>query len=201
MSRWSAKHVLFFVLALMTLFVVYRDERFFFNHQSDTWKFFYPVRWKLFVHALGGATALVLGALQFSTKLRQSHPAVHRTLGRFYIGGVLVAAPLAVYLSFTHGLRTLSVETAVQATLWALTTLTALRAALNRSFEIHQQWMMRSYAVTLIFVVSRILYVVPILEPTRDIDAERILWILNICALLVPQMIINRRQLFTRTGR
>jgi len=184
----------------MTLFVVYRNERFFFNHQSDTWKFFYPVRWKLFVHALGGATALVLGALQFSTKLRQSHPAVIE-LSDVFIGGVLVAAPLAVYLSFTHGLRTLSVETAVQATLWALTTLTALRAALNRSFEIHQQWMMRSYAVTLIFVVSRILYVVPILEPTRDIDAERILWILNICALLVPQMIINRRQLFTRTGR
>jgi Predicted membrane protein (DUF2306) len=200
MSRWSAKHVLFFVLALMTLFVVYRNERFFFNHQSDTWKFFYPVRWKLFVHALGGATALVLGALQFSTKLRQSHPAVIE-LSDVFIGGVLVAAPLAVYLSFTHGLRTLSVETAVQATLWALTTLTALRAALNRSFETHQQWMMRSYAVTLIFVVSRILYVVPILEPTRDIDAERILWILNICALLVPQMIINRRQLFTRTGR
>jgi len=172
----------------------------FFNHQSDTWKFFYPVRWKLFVHALGGATALVLGALQFSTKLRQSHPAVIE-LSDVFIGGVLVAAPLAVYLSFTHGLRTLSVETAVQATLWALTTLTALRAALNRSFETHQQWMMRSYAVTLIFVVSRILYVVPILEPTRDIDAERILWILNICALLVPQMIINRRQLFTRTGR
>ena len=194
-TRVSDKHAMFFVLGVMTLFILYHDERFLIDHKSNTWKFFYPVRWKLFVHGLGGAIALVLGALQFSTRLRRRHPALHRVLGRFYIGGVLVAAPMAAYLSFTHGLRTLFVETTVQASLWGLTALMALLAARNRSFEVHRQWMMRSYAVTLIFVVSRILLQLPILSQISDTSAERILWILNICALLGPQLIINWRSL------
>ena len=55
---------------------------------------------------------------------------------------------------------------------------------------------MRSYAVTLIFVGSRILLAIPSVAPTSDLGAERMLWILNICALLVPQLVINRRQFF-----
>lgn len=201
-KRWfSAKHAMFFVLGIMTLLVLYHDERFVLDHKSNSWKFFYPVRWKLFVHGLGGATALVLGALQFSTRLRQRRPALHRLLGRFYIEGVLIAAPAAVYLSFTHGLRTLSVETAAQSSLWGLTTLIALLAARNRSFEVHKQWVMRSYAVTLIFVVSRILLAVPVLSRISDAGAERLLWILTICALLLPQLLINWRQLFARPVR
>jgi hypothetical protein len=53
---------------------------------------------------IGGATALTLGAMQFSSRLRQHYPALRRLLGRFYIGGVLVAAPAGVYLAFTHAL-------------------------------------------------------------------------------------------------
>src|SRR5579872_4781562 len=101
-NRLSAKHALFFGLGLMTLFVLYHNERFFIDHRSDTWKFFSPVFGKLMVHALGGATALVLGALQFSTRLRQDRPAFHRWCGRCYLAAVLLAAPMAVYLSFTH---------------------------------------------------------------------------------------------------
>jgi hypothetical protein len=61
--RLSAKRALFFALGLMTLFVLYRDEQFFLDHRSNTWKFFSPLLVKLMVHALGGATALVLGVL------------------------------------------------------------------------------------------------------------------------------------------
>lgn len=196
--RFSAKHVLFLVLGLAFLFILYHDERFIFDHQSGTWRFFYPVRWKLFAHAMGGATALVLGALQFSTRLRQSRPALHRLIGRFYIAGVLVAAPVAIYLAFTHALPIMSVETAAQASLWGLTTLLALLAARNRNFEVHRQWMMRSYAITLIFVVSRVVLAIPIVAPVSDAGAERLDWILVICALFVPQLVINWRQLFAR---
>jgi hypothetical protein len=197
-SRLRAKHVLFIVLAVMTLFVLYHNERFLILHESSTWKFFRPVRMKLFFHATGGAIALMVGALQFSTRLRQRRPALHRLLGRSYLAGVLVAAPIAVYLAFTHGLRTMATETAVQASLWVLTTLVAILAARNRSFEVHQQWMMRSYAVTLIFVVSRIILAIRVLAPTTDLGAERLSWILVIFALLIPQLIINSRQLFVR---
>jgi hypothetical protein len=197
-SRLRAKHVLFIILGVMTLFVLYHDERFFILHESSTWKFFRPVQIKLFFHATGGAIALMVGALQFSTRLRQRRPALHRLLGRSYLAGVLVAAPVAVYLSFTHGLRTMATETAVQASLWVLTTLMAILAARNRSFEVHKQWMMRSYAVTLIFVVSRIILAIRVLAPTTDVGAEHLAWILVIFALLIAQLIINWRQLFVR---
>src|SRR5579863_2418977 len=172
--RFSAKHALFLVVGLMALFILYHDERFIFDHQSGTWKFFYPVRWKLFAHALGVTTALTLGAAQFSTRLRQRRPGVHRLIGYFYIGGVLLAAPVAIYLAFTHALPIMSVETAAQASLWCLTTLMALLAARNRHFEVHKEWMMRSYAITSIFVVSRIILAVPIVAPTSDMGAEHL---------------------------
>lgn len=193
--RIRPKHALFIVLGLMTLFVLHHDERFFFHHESNTWKFFYPVRWKIFLHGIGGATALTLGAMQFSTRLRQHYPALHRLLGRFYFGGVMVAAAVAVYLAFTHALAIMATETTVQGSLWTLTTSMAVCAARNKNFEVHKQWMMRSYAITLIFVVGRIILALP-LAPTTDKGAERLAWILIVCALIVPQLIINWRQLF-----
>jgi uncharacterized membrane protein len=199
-NRLSAKHALFFGLGLMTLFVLYHNERFFIDHRSDTWKFFSPVFGKLMVHALGGATALVLGALQFSTRLRQDRPAVHRWCGRCYLAAVLLAAPMAVYLSFTHGIRTMATETTVQSLLWVLTSLMALRAARKRNFEVHRQWVMRSYAVTLIFVVNRVILALPF-APTTDVGAERLTWTLVVGAMFVPQLIINWRQLFAQNTR
>lgn len=199
-NRISAKHVLFFVLGLMTLFVLYHNERFFANHRSNTWKFFYPVFGKLMVHALGGATALVLGGLQFSTRLRQRRPAIHRLCGRCYVAGVLIAAPMAAYLSFTHGIRTMATETTVQSSLWAVTTVMALRAARQKQFDVHWQWAMRSYAVTLIFVINRVVLALPG-APTTDAGAERLTWTLVVCALLVPQLIINWHQLFPQSSR
>jgi hypothetical protein len=195
--RIRPKHVLFIVLGLMTLFVLHHDETFFFHHESTTWKFFHPVRWKIFLHGIGGATALTLGAVQFSSRLRQHYPALHRLFGRFYVGGVLVAAPVAVYLAFTHALAIMATETTMQASMWVLTTSMAICAARNKNFEVHKQWMMRSYAITLIFVVSRIILALPI-APTTDEGAERIAWTLITCALIVPQLIINWQQLFRR---
>ncbi len=195
-ARFRAKHAMFLVLGFMTLVVLYHNERFLISPNSGTWKFFYPVRWKLFLHATGGATALVIGALQFSSRLRLRRPALHRFLGRCYLGGVLVSAPVAVYLAFTHGLHILAPGTAVQASLWVLTTCAAILAARNRNFEVHKQWMMRSYSVTLIFVVSRIILDLPVVGPTTDLGAERLAWTLIVCSLLVPQLIINWRQLF-----
>jgi hypothetical protein len=200
-DRFSAKRALFLVLGIMSLVVLFHDERFIFDPDSLTRKFFYPVRWKIFAHGLGGATALVLGALQFSTSLRQRRPVVHRLLGRFYIGGVLTAAPVAIYLAFTHALPMMSVETTAQASLWALTTLMALLAARNRDFEVHKQWMMRSYAITLIFVVGRSILAVRSVAPKSDVGAEHLAWILVICAMLVPQLLINWKELFAKAVR
>jgi hypothetical protein len=50
------------------------------------------VKWLLLPHGIGGALALLIGPLQFSNRLRARHLRLHRILGRFYIGGVAIAA-------------------------------------------------------------------------------------------------------------
>ncbi len=95
----------------------------------------------------------------------------------------------------------MSVETTAQASLWALTTLMALLAARNRDFEVHKQWMMRSYAITLIFVVGRSILAVRSVAPKSDVGAEHLAWILVICAMLVPQLLINWKELFAKAVR
>ena len=79
-----------------------------------------------------------------------------------------------------------------------VTTLMALPAARRRSLEVHYhehyQWVMRRYAVTLIFVVSRILLAIPGVAD-RSSAPSACSCILNICALLVPQLVIHRRSM------
>ncbi len=79
----QAKHILFGVLGLLTLFVIYNNERFIIDHSDPAWTYYFPVRWLLIPHGFAGAICLCLGASQFSTRLRQSHARVHRTLGRW----------------------------------------------------------------------------------------------------------------------
>jgi hypothetical protein len=57
------------------------------------------------------------------------------------------------------------------------------------------QWVLRRYAVTLIFVVSRILLAIPG-AADRSSAPSACSCILNTCALLVPQLVIHRRQWF-----
>jgi hypothetical protein len=69
----QTKHFLFGVLGLLTLFVIYNNERFIIDHSDPLWTYYLPVRWLLLPHGITGALALCLGASQFSTRLRQRH--------------------------------------------------------------------------------------------------------------------------------
>ena len=88
----AAKYVLFAILSLMTLFVLWNNERFFLNRKAPEWERLNPVRWHLLPHGLGGLIALTLGALQFSTRLRRQHIRLHRLSGKLYIVCVFIVA-------------------------------------------------------------------------------------------------------------
>jgi hypothetical protein len=51
--------------------------------------------------------------------------------------------------------------TAMQGAAWIVCTTAAVIAARNRQIAVHRQWMARSYAVTFVFVSSRVLNLVP----------------------------------------
>jgi len=106
-SQGRFKHGLFFALGLMFLFVLWRDERFIIDHSHPAWAYFFPVRWWLLPHGLGGLTALLIGPFQFSSRLRQRHLRIHRIMGRFYLGAIAVSAPMGMYLTSIHNSLTI----------------------------------------------------------------------------------------------
>ena len=199
-QRFAFKQWAFLSLGLMTLFVLYNNERFIVLHSHPDWEYFRPVRWWLLPHGMGGALALVLGAMQFSTRIRQRHPKVHRILGRIYVAGVAAGAPLGIVLAFVHDLPlALRVETFAQSGSWFLTTAVALYYILHRNVIRHRQWMLRSYLFTSLFIVSRVLDKVPYLgsfiAPFNSGSNPAILWFLVLFAWVIPTFTEQKEEL------
>lgn len=162
-QRDVPKYVLFAALGLMTLFVLWNNERFFLNPQAPEWAHYNPIRWHLVPHGLGGAIALALGGLQFSTRLRRRHIRIHRLIGKLYIAGTFVAGPVAIRMAFINSPWFLIPFTIVQAGTWMLFTLAAYICIRRGAVTLHREWMMRSYAIVLIFLEGRVLMAVPAL--------------------------------------
>jgi uncharacterized membrane protein len=194
---WSfgPKHILFGLLGLLTLFVIYNNEHFIIDHSDALWAYYLPVRWVLVPHGITGALALCLGASQFSTRLRQRHPQIHRVLGRCYVTAVAISAPMGIYVTIMRNELPLQLAVFTQATLWFLTTAVAFYCIRRRKFQQHREWMIRSYAITLIFVTDRVIDAIPGVA-NLDTDASpNIAWLCNIIAWVVPTFIISWRSI------
>ena len=119
---------------------------------------YWPRRYGLLPHIAGGTLALLIGPVQIWLGETRSKLKWHRLLGSLYLIGVAVGALGAYYLAlttpgpfpFATGLLGLAVA-------WTVTTGMAYRAIRARAFEQHREWMIRSYVVTLAFVIFRAL--------------------------------------------
>jgi uncharacterized membrane protein len=153
------KTAVFGCIALMTLYVLYHNERFLIEPENPEWRHIERFKWWLLPHAIAGACALVLAPLQFSDRLRRRHTTLHHVVGRIYVGGALLLAPLGVYIQYFQesigGTRSFSVLSAVDAGMLMTTTGVAFLFALRRRINAHRQWMTRSYAVALVFFEGR----------------------------------------------
>ena len=109
------------------------------------------------LHFLLGGVVIIVGALQFHKGLRSSRPIVHRWMGRIYMVGVLLGGLAGLYLSFNSfgGLVT-HFGFGMLAVLWLFTTGMAYQHIRAGNVRMHQQWMIRSYALTLGAVTLRI---------------------------------------------
>lgn len=117
---------------------------------------YWPRRYGLVTHIAGGSIALLVGPLQLWLGETRSKLAWHRALGTAYLLGVVMGAAAAYYLALTTplgwifgaGLFGLAIA-------WNATTAMAYLAIRRRAIEQHREWMIRSYVVTLAFVVFR----------------------------------------------
>jgi len=159
-SRFRLKYLLFTFVGLMVAYVLWHNESFLINKADPVWQHYKPFRWWLLPHGLAGACAILLGPLQFSDRLRARFTKFHRVVGRIYIAGALIVAPLGAYIQFFEermgGPRSFSIAALVDAILLMLTTAIAFAFILNGKVQQHRQWMTRSFAVALVFLEVRV---------------------------------------------
>ena len=108
----------------------------------------------IFVHALGGVGMLGLGAAALYIGWSRRFTRYHRWFGYSYllVGGVGASAALTLSVLAPHEPRSLYVATGTLAAAWLAVALMGFRAARNRRFESHRDWMIRSYVLSWTFV-------------------------------------------------
>ncbi len=161
LARSRFKTVLWISLGLTALFVFITSEVFLVTDYPMYHAYRLQViadRHLLIPHTLAGIFALLIGPINFSSRIRQRHLKLHRVLGRIYVVSVFIGAATGVALaSGRPGLP----GTSMQAAAWIVCTTAAFITARNRQIVQHRQWMARSYAVTFTFVSSRVLNLWP----------------------------------------
>lgn len=155
-------------------------------------------RYRFVPHAFFGTLALLVGPLQFSSHFRQRHLNLHRILGRVYVISVLLAAPLAMSITWNRPLR---LGTTTQATAWLICTAAAFLTARNRQITQHRQWMARSYAVTFTFVLLRLLDLWPRYWNLSEAATMPIIILVTFGSILAVDLGLNWHELTTERSR
>jgi len=108
-------------------------------------------------HIFASATALLIGPVQFSSRVRNRWPGFHRVVGRVYLAAAVPVGGLAgLYLSaFAVGGAMSTLGFGTLAVVWLYTALQGYLTARSRDFPTHRRWMIRSYALTFAAVTLR----------------------------------------------
>lgn len=151
----------------------------------------------LLVHVAGAATALLLGPLQFSSRLRTRFRWLHRWIGRTYVASCLVGGVAGFVLSLGASTGPIStIGFGSLAIAWIVTTSLAWRRAMQGRFVEHRAWMIRSFAVTLAAVTLRLYLPIALLLSFGFDDAYRAIsflcWVPN---LLVVELYLRHRRM------
>lgn len=108
-----------------------------------------------YLHMAGGATAILLGPLQFWKTFRIKYVELHRTLGKIYIISSIVSALCLVRIFPEFGWTPPALSEIVVTTLWFLSTIAAWFTIKRKNIKAHRQFMARSYLFAFYFVAVR----------------------------------------------
>jgi len=193
------KTILWVSLGLTTLFVFITSEVFLIADYPMYHAYRLQViadRHLLIPHVFAGTFALLIGPVNFSSRIRQRHVRLHRTLGYIYVVSVFVGSFTGIALAAGRpGLP----GTSMQAAAWMVCTTAAFITARNHHFTVHRQWMARSYAVTFTFVSSRLLNLWPrYWRHLGDVYAALGVVAFTLASILIVDIGLNWHELTTR---
>ena len=186
--KLNAKYVVFSAIGMASIYVLYHNERFLIDSSHPAWQRYESFKWWLLPHAVFGAIVLLFAPLQFSDRLRQRFTKAHRVMGRLYVVGALVLAPLGAYIQYYQersGMpRSFTVLAVVDAAMLMGATALAFVFAFKRKIALHRQWATRSYAIALVFIAGRFVMGITGWEMLGIEIVQAIIW--SCLALSVP---------------
>jgi len=146
-----------------------------------------------FAHMLGGTGMLFLGALNLYLAARNDSFRLHRRVGQAYLAFGSFGAIMAMIITSTPAhkspgspiLTSGTVSLLMLASAWLCFAALGWRAARNRRFASHAQWMVRTYVLVWSFVFCRLASrVVPLGE-------DAFIWLSWVGPLLVCEMVLQ----------
>jgi uncharacterized membrane protein len=178
------------VFGLMTLYVLATRDRTLLDSHSFLRQRYAAIPWLMLAHGIPGALALFLGIFQFSSRLRQRYPKVHRVMGRIYVGCVVISAPVAIAVGISLPIMTLLMANVIQGLGWLTTTATALYCVRTGRIQQHREWMMRSYPFAMVFVVVRAIIAIPAIARMGELGIATVVWSVIATACFLPSFVI-----------
>lgn len=197
-ARSQAKLIFFIIFGLVTAFVTYGKNRDILNPASEIARHFAPAMVLVALHGFFAGIAMVLGAFQFSNRLRARYLKLHRALGYVYVVSVFVGAPLGIPLAAKVDTPSLVAASAVQAFGWMLCTGVALYCVRNGNIAQHRRWMIRGYPFAMVFTVARILIPIPAILRTGFVGIEIVVWSAIAAAAFLPSVFLEWRSIIPR---
>lgn len=147
-----------------------------------------------YTHIFSGGIALLVGWLQFHTKLRVKKPVVHRNIGKIYLFTALFSALSGIYIGFfANGGVIPAVGFICLGIAWFTSTIVGYQKIRAFDIERHQIWMTYSYAACFAAVTLRIwLPLLMIIFQDFLIAYSIVAWLCWVPNLLVARLIVKR---------
>lgn len=148
---WRAAGAIAWLLALLlALHFLSLAQQKYAQVDAAAYGMFWSRRAWLWMHLGGGASAMLLGALQFVGRLRMAYPRIHRWTGRAYLLGMLVAiAGASGLIATSPAPASIRIAFAATGVAWLATASAGYAAIRRRRTQEHRRWMIRNYLVTL----------------------------------------------------
>lgn len=151
-------------------------------------------------HITLGGLALLIGWLQFSYKLRIKKTELHRTIGKIYVVSVLISGICGLFIALyaTGGIISILGFFSL-GLIWLTTTISGFKAIKKGNIELHEKFMILSYAACFAAVTLRVWLPLLTIAMGEFNSAYRIVaWLCWVPNIIVAFLIIRNKRTQTK---
>lgn len=151
-----------------------------------------------YIHVFTSTFLLLAGFTQFSQSFLKNYRQWHRWIGKSYVFIILfLSGPSGFVMSIVaNGGITSRIAFTLLTFSWVFTTAKAWQTALRKNFKAHEEWMIRSFALTLSALTLRAWkYLIVMFVTLPPMDLYRLVaWLGWIPNLIFAEWLIRRRK-------